>query len=291
MSPTVAEEPALVRLARGVRAGRRWILATAACCAVLAATASVVRKPTYRGQVYISLGGMKPVGWLEDPQDLLRKLKSPAQFSKLAGIASVARGTSTSTTVEGVTVTWEDFEQLEFHGRQDGAKLIGFYVDSPSEEIALAISRRVTRSILARHEHLYQDLVQKKKEQIEYYESLLDRIEDKAAESEAEGAWQGVVDVAARIAQLDEDQLAPAARPTEIVLGPDVEKISPNIPPPVAGVIGFMAGIFLAVMLIGLIQALPYELINALRGERPSARTKPSEGRAADDRSARDVFG
>jgi len=290
MSPTEAEAPALVRLAHAVRAGRRWILAAAVCCALLATAAAIMRKPRYRGQVYISLGAVKPVGWLEDPQDLLRKLQSPAQFSELAGLSSVAMGTSTSTLVEGVEVGREDFDRLDFHGRQDGARLIGFYVDSPREEVALAISRRVTRSIQSRHEILYRELVKKKKQQIVYYEDLLSRIETKAAASEAEGAWQGVVDVAARIAQLDEDQLFPVARPTEVVLGPDVEQINPNVPPPVAGVIGFLAGTFLAILLIGLIQALPHGLINALRGVRSTARSKPSEERAADDRSARDVF-
>jgi hypothetical protein len=56
-------------------------------------------------------------------------------------------------------------------------------------------------------------------------------------------------------------------------------------------VVGALAGIFLAILLIGLIQALPPELINALRGVRSTARSKPSEEHAADERTARDVFG
>lgn len=286
MTPSGSNPPMLVRLVRSVRAHRRWIVLVALLCGATAAMGTTLRRRVYRARVSIALGALKPVGYLEDPKMVLRRLLSPTQFFELAGVAAVANETSTSTVVRGVRVTAEQIDRLDFNAQLFGPRTVAFHVDAGDPRVAEAIAEQVTETIVRRHRRRYDELLKRKQEQIDYYQGLLARIEKKAPLSEGEDVWKGVVELASKIGQLEEDRLPALATPTQVVAGPDVEPQTPAVPPPFAAVIGCLAGAFLAVVGLALLQNIPPELLAALREEEDAP---PVEASPPEDTRAQDV--
>ncbi len=214
------------------------------------------RKPfSYRAKVSISLGAIRPVGFMEDPVDLLRRLRSPTQVFELAGLTKVYQTPQTSTqSISGLTISHQDLKALSLDARLDRPRLLQLMVDSGSKQLALEIAQRVSKTILKEHQEYFDKVVNDRNQQIERYNQLIETIKSVplgSAELEAQSPrWKSITELAKEASKLRDHQLGPMARSSRIVIGPDVTKKKRKYSPKVAAVMGFVATLLIAAALL-----------------------------------------
>lgn len=240
---------------------RRRVLIILVCllCGAAAATAASLRTTRYVATVSVALGAVAPLGWVEQPLEMARRMASQGELLQLAGMpVKDAHTFKLSTKAEVV----------------DNDRVVAVTIEGLSKTHVAEVARKAVAGVKASHDEIWTQAIAANTARIEELEGLLASMRSQLhAGQDASGAprdpqllemeernrhdrWSTAVSLAKHITNLKQSNLPPKAFPTRVVAGPDVVEKARRPSRLLALMLGLVSGFMLAALFIAATEAV-----------------------------------